>query len=62
MDRKDREWLSELDRRIRLLKRYAVELERLGEERQLPAVERNARRILASVKMLELNVTDLLVE
>lgn len=39
--------------------RQAVEeLKRLGED--FPAVARNAERILASLKMLEINVSDIL--
>ena len=43
--------------KIRLLKRTAEELNRMGED--FPALARNSTRILASVKMLELNVSDL---
>jgi hypothetical protein len=58
----DREWLEELDQHINVLKRTAAELGRLGEEKDCPAVERNAKRIHACVKMLELNVSDLLAD
>ena len=43
--------------KIRVLKRTAEELNRMGEG--FPALARNSTRILASVKMLELNVSDL---
>ena len=43
--------------KIRVLKRTAEELNRMGED--FPALARNSTRILASVKMLELNVSDL---
>ena len=43
--------------KIRVLKRTAEELNRMGED--FPALARNSIRILASIKMLELNVSDL---
>ena len=43
--------------KIRVLKRTAEELNWMGED--FPALARNSTRILASVKMLELNVSDL---
>jgi len=43
--------------KIRILKRTAEELNRMGED--FPALARNSIRILASIKMLELNVSDL---
>jgi hypothetical protein len=43
--------------KIRVLKRTAEELNRMGED--FPALARNSARILASIKMLELNVSDL---
>ena len=42
--------------KIRVLKRTAEELNRMGED--FPALARNTTRILASIKMLELNVSD----
>jgi len=53
MERKD---LLELDERIQAIKRAATELKELSGGIQ--AVDRNADRILASVKMLEINVSD----
>ncbi|MFH1982452.1 MAG: hypothetical protein ABIL58_11455 [Pseudomonadota bacterium] len=50
--------LRELDSEIRALKQCAERLYRTGES--IPAVRRNTARILASVKMLELNICDLL--
>jgi predicted phage tail protein len=44
--------------RIRTLREEAEALKALSLE--MPAVKRNVERILASVKMLEINVTDLL--
>ena len=50
--------LTEIDRRIQLIKKTAEELSGMAEE--FPALARNTARILASQKMLELNVSDLL--
>ena len=55
MDRRD---LSKMDTRIRAIKKAAQELKELSGGIQ--AVDRNASRILASVKMLEINISDLL--
>ena len=49
--------LSEISAKIQLLKKTAGELERLGEN--FPALEKNIARILASLKMLELNISDI---
>jgi hypothetical protein len=50
--------ISEFHAKIQLLKKTAEELNRLG--RDFPAINRNTVRILASVKMLEINVSDLI--
>ena len=50
--------LKEMDIQIRAMKKSAEALSRLGED--FPAVARNSVRILASIKMLEINVSDLL--
>jgi|Deesub1362B_J571_1020462.scaffolds.fasta_scaffold20741_2 hypothetical protein len=50
--------LDALDQRIQTIKQCAVELKALPHG--IEAVRRNAERILASVKMLEINVTHLL--
>ncbi len=50
--------LNEINAKIQLLKKTAQELNRIGEE--FPAIARNTVRILASVKMLEINVSDLI--
>ena len=50
--------LRELDSRIRTIKSAAEELKKMSGS--FPAVERNTSRMLASVKMLEINVSDLL--
>lgn len=49
--------LRTIDDRIRLLKRTAEELKQMAHG--FPALERNAIRILASIKMLEINVSDI---
>lgn len=57
MDQRD---LKKLDTRIKAIRKAAQELKEFGAA--IPAVNRNADRILASVKMLEINITDLLPE
>jgi hypothetical protein len=54
----DKQLLQELDERIQTIKKAALELQELCGGIQ--AVYRNADRILASVKMLEINVSDVL--
>jgi hypothetical protein len=54
----DKELFEELDRRVQAIKTAAQELQDLSAGIQ--AVDRNADRILASVKMLEINVSDVL--
>jgi len=49
--------LNQINAKIQLMKKTAEELNRIGEE--FPAIARNTARILASVKMLEINVSDL---
>jgi hypothetical protein len=55
MDRKE---LKKINTRIKTIKKAAQELRELSGE--IPAVDRNAARILASTKMLEINVSDIL--
>ena len=47
-----------INQKIQLIKQTAEELNRAGAS--FPALARNTVRILASVKMLEINVSDLL--
>ncbi len=55
----NRREMKKIDTRIKAIKKAAEELKRgYG---GIPAVERNASRILASVKMLEINVSDVLM-
>ena len=49
--------LVKINAKIQLMKQTAEELNRAGEG--FPALARNTARILASVKMLEINVSDL---
>jgi hypothetical protein len=58
-DAMGRKELKKMDTRIKAIKRAAEALKVLSGGMQ--AVDRNVERILASVKMLEINVTDLLL-
>ena len=49
--------LNDINTKIQLMKQAAEELNRMGED--FPALARNTVRILASIKMLEINVSDL---
>jgi hypothetical protein len=55
----DTEQLRDMARRIAAIRHAAQELKQMAGD-SFPAVEKNADRILASVKMLELNVTDVI--
>ncbi len=48
--------IVEMDERIKQMRQLAEELKVKG--RRIQAVERNVDRILASIKMLELNISD----
>lgn len=50
--------MKKIDTRIKTIKKAAEELKNLSGGIQ--AIDRNAERILASVKMLEINLSDLL--
>jgi len=50
--------LKKIDTRIKKIKKAALELKEFSGGIQ--AVDRNASRILASVKMLEINISDIL--
>ena len=50
--------LDEINIKIQQMKGYAEELKGLGKE--FPALDRNIIRILASLKMLELNISDII--
>jgi hypothetical protein len=50
--------IERLQQNIQQARQSVEELRRLGED--FPAVARNAERILASLKMIEINVSDLI--
>jgi len=52
----NRRELRKLDTRIKTIKKATLELKQLSGGIQ--AIDRNAERILSSVKMLEINVSD----
>jgi hypothetical protein len=52
----NRREIKKLDTRIQTIKKAAQELKALSG--RIPAVDRNTARILASVKMLEMNISD----
>ncbi len=49
--------LDEINKKIQLMKQTAQELNQMGKD--FPAIARNTVRIMASVKMLEINISDL---
>jgi hypothetical protein len=49
--------IKKINEKIQAMKTVAEELNRMGEN--FPALARNSIRILASIKMLEINVSDL---
>ncbi len=50
--------LKKIDDKIKLLRNTAEELKSLAEN--IPAITRNTTRLLASVKMMELNISDVI--
>ena len=50
--------LEKIAQKIKLLRQEATELKKIGSD--IPAVEKNVDRILASIRMLEINISDLL--
>jgi hypothetical protein len=48
--------VNEMDEKIKLIRKTAEELNKLG--KGIQAVEKNIVRLLASTKMLELNISD----
>jgi hypothetical protein len=49
--------LNKINDKIQLMKQTAQELNQMGKD--FPAIARNTLRIMASVKMLEINISDL---
>ena len=47
---------EKIDEQIKNLKQAALALSDMGDE--FPAIKRNAARVLASIKMMEINVSD----
>lgn len=56
----DQNHLHEMDARIKAMKKSAEELRTMAGD--FPAVYRNTSRVLASIKMLELNLSDVIDE
>ena len=54
------EYLRNIDEKIKLIEKTAQELIALSQQNEIPAIERNAKRILASTKMLKLDISDVL--
>ncbi len=50
--------MEKIDDNIKTMKKAAGELTQMGDD--FPALKRNTARILASIKMLELNVSDII--
>ena len=49
--------LKEIDKRIQSIRKTAEELRHMAD--RFPALYRNTARILASIKMLEINISDI---
>lgn len=54
----DKNGLYRMDDKIQTVKALLLELEDMGQD--FPALLRNAKRALASVKMLEFNISDVI--
>lgn len=52
--------IEAINNKICLMKKTAEELGAIG--RSIPAVSKNTNRILASLKMLEINISDVLAD
>jgi len=50
--------LKEMDDRIQLLRKTAEELKQMGTD--FPALDRNTARVLAAIRLLELNISDVI--
>jgi hypothetical protein len=50
--------LKEIDKKIKLLETTANELAVMGREKEIPAIYKNTRRILASIRLLKINISD----
>jgi hypothetical protein len=54
------DYLKAIDRKIKLLEKTAKELDSIGKENEIPAIYKNTRRILASVRLLKLEISDVI--
>ena len=54
------EYLKEYDTRIKAIEKAATELIAMSEEKDVPAVNRNAKRILASTNIIKMQISDIL--
>jgi hypothetical protein len=54
------EYLKEIDIKIKLLEQTTNELSAMGKDKEIPAIYKNTRRILASTRLLKLNISDIL--
>ncbi len=50
-------YLQEIDEKIQLMKKTASEITEMSYD--FPSLNRNTSRILASIKMLEMNISDI---
>jgi hypothetical protein len=52
--------LKEIDKKIKLLDQTANELAAIGKQEGNPAIQKNTRRILASIRLLKIQFSDIL--
>ncbi len=50
--------IKKIDNNIKAMKKAAEDLSQMGDD--FPALKRNTARILASIKMLEINISDII--
>ena len=54
------DYLKEFDTRIKLIEGAAEELIKMSDEEDIPAINSNAKRILASARLLKIQISDIL--
>jgi hypothetical protein len=54
------DYIKEYDSRIKVIEGAAKELIAMSAEKDVPAINRNARRILASTNLLKIQISDIL--
>jgi len=54
------DYLKEYDTRIKLIEKAAEELIKMSDEEDIPAINSNAKRILASARLLKIQISDIL--